>query len=97
MRELKTYGVLLADLSMFLISSLSNLDLEIRIVSGACAVIVMVLTGIKVIQQIKKERLQNELLKWTVKMEEEKVRRFFEEKHNNETKQLKDDNSDKTS
>lgn len=75
---LKLYASAFADLALILIATLSDFDVEIRIVTGCAGVILAILTSIKFVQDIKNKRIDGKLKRLDLLKKEEEFRRFME-------------------
>lgn len=81
MNQVKLYLYSGFDLCVLIIATLADIDVEIRILLGMVGIIVAILTAVKIVQQIRKDRIENKIKTLDLKLKEEEVRRFFENKH----------------
>ncbi len=77
----KLYLSALAEISLVIIAAIADIDLHLRIVTGAAGIILAILTGIKFVQDIKRNRFELKLKKLELEKKDEEFRRYMEEKH----------------
>lgn len=77
----KLYLSALAEISLVIIAAIADIDLYLRIVTGAAGIILAILTGIKFVQDIKRNRFELKLKKLELQKLDEEFRRYMEEKH----------------
>ncbi len=80
-KDLKLYTTVIADIFMLGVASLSEIDMEMRILVGFIGVIVAILTCRKLIIQTRRLHLENKILKSDLRIQEERERLFFEQRH----------------
>lgn len=77
------------ELVMLGLLSLAEMDAWIRVLAGIAGIIVAALTSVTMTQKILLWRSEYELKKLEVKEKREKVRRYFEEKYNDNQSAMK--------
>lgn len=88
MQQLKTYLAITVDFLLLGYASLAEIDAELRIVVIFVGLVLTVFTIVKVYYQIEEKKINNRFRRAELKEKEEQVRRFFEDKHKDDYKQL---------
>jgi hypothetical protein len=81
MKSQKLYVISFLETVILGFVSLADLDIYLRIAAGFVGIALSILTGLKIYQQIMKDRIQTDILHSERRIKEEEERRFFENKY----------------
>jgi hypothetical protein len=79
--NLKLYLSSLLDVAILMVASLADLEMEIRVAVALVGVVLSIMTGIKLVQQIRHNAMENRIKEIELRRKEEEDRLYFEQLH----------------